>query len=244
MLRGEGPLAFCSGGDQSVRSAAGGYVGADGIPRLNVLDLQMQVGIGEGSDPGYAIGKYRRSLGGCLLFDGGASCLVLRSRAPLLAPLLLLPACVQIRRLPKPVIASVAGYAVGGGHILHMVCDLTIAADNAVFGQTGPKVGSFDAGYGSTQVPGQGCSHSVGRHACTRAHRGVRAGVVQGEGVSARSSECADTTDAALPVPVPVQLHAHDVRLPPAPSACPLPTSAEQPTSAPPAPDATRRWRG
>ncbi|PSC70136.1 naphthoate synthase [Micractinium conductrix] len=99
VLRGEGPLAFCSGGDQSVRSAAGGYVGADGIPRLNVLDLQM-----------------------------------------------------QIRRLPKPVIASVAGYAVGGGHILHMVCDLTIAADNAVFGQTGPKVGSFDAGYGSTQM--------------------------------------------------------------------------------------------
>ncbi|XP_065005769.1 1,4-dihydroxy-2-naphthoyl-CoA synthase, peroxisomal-like isoform X2 [Musa acuminata AAA Group] len=57
---------------------------------------------------------------------------------------------VQIRRLPKPVIAMVAGYAVGGGHILHMVCDLTIAADNAVFGQTGPKVGSFDAGYGSS----------------------------------------------------------------------------------------------
>ena len=59
---------------------------------------------------------------------------------------------VQIRRLPKPVIAMVAGYAVGGGHILHMMCDLTIAADNAVFGQTGPKVGSFDAGYGSTQM--------------------------------------------------------------------------------------------
>ena len=59
---------------------------------------------------------------------------------------------VQIRRLPKPVIAQVAGYAVGGGHILHMMCDLTIAADNAVFGQTGPKVGSFDAGYGSTQM--------------------------------------------------------------------------------------------
>ncbi|XP_023543442.1 1,4-dihydroxy-2-naphthoyl-CoA synthase, peroxisomal [Cucurbita pepo subsp. pepo] len=57
---------------------------------------------------------------------------------------------VQIRRLPKPVIAMVAGYAVGGGHILHMVCDLTIAADNAIFGQTGPKVGSFDAGYGSS----------------------------------------------------------------------------------------------
>ncbi len=59
---------------------------------------------------------------------------------------------MQIRRMPKPVIASVAGYAVGGGHILHMVCDLTIAADNAVFGQTGPKVGSFDAGYGSTHM--------------------------------------------------------------------------------------------
>ncbi|EFN52039.1 hypothetical protein CHLNCDRAFT_139232 [Chlorella variabilis] len=98
ILTGEGPLAFCSGGDQSVRGA-GGYVGADGIPRLNVLDLQM-----------------------------------------------------QIRRLPKPVVAQVAGYAVGGGHILHMMCDLTVAADNAVFGQTGPKVGSFDAGYGSTQM--------------------------------------------------------------------------------------------
>lgn len=95
---GEGPLAFCSGGDQDVRGK-GGYVGEDGIPRLNVLDLQM-----------------------------------------------------QIRRLPKPVVAMVAGYAVGGGHILHMVCDLTIAADNAVFGQTGPKVGSFDAGYGSTHM--------------------------------------------------------------------------------------------
>ena len=59
---------------------------------------------------------------------------------------------VQIRRLPKPVVAMVAGYAVGGGHVLHMVCDLTIAADNAVFGQTGPKVGSFDASYGSTQM--------------------------------------------------------------------------------------------
>jgi len=96
ILTGAGDLAFCSGGDQSVRGA-GGYVGKDGIARLNVLDLQ-----------------------------------------------------VQIRRMPKPVVCMVAGYAVGGGHILHMVCDLTIAADNAVFGQTGPKVGSFDAGYGST----------------------------------------------------------------------------------------------
>src|SRR5437016_8470612 len=56
---------------------------------------------------------------------------------------------VQIRRLPKPVVAMVAGYAIGGGHVLHVVCDLTIAADNARFGQTGPKVGSFDGGYGS-----------------------------------------------------------------------------------------------
>eukprot|EP00879_Flechtneria_rotunda_P012857 GHRR01013425.1.p1 GENE.GHRR01013425.1~~GHRR01013425.1.p1 ORF type:complete len:230 (+),score=55.75 GHRR01013425.1:702-1391(+) len=98
ILTGEGDMAFCSGGDQSVRGT-GGYVGEDNVPRLNVLDLQM-----------------------------------------------------QIRRLPKPVIAMVAGYAVGGGHILHMVCDLTVAADNAVFGQTGPKVGSFDAGYGSTHM--------------------------------------------------------------------------------------------
>ncbi len=98
ILAGEGDLAFCSGGDQGVRGK-GGYVGADGVARLNVLDLQ-----------------------------------------------------IQIRRLPKPVIAMVAGYAVGGGNILQMVCDITIAADNAVFGQTGPKVGSFDAGYGSTHM--------------------------------------------------------------------------------------------
>ncbi|GFH11237.1 naphthoate synthase, partial [Haematococcus lacustris] len=98
ILTGAGTQAFCSGGDQSVRGR-GGYVGEDAVPRLNVLDLQ-----------------------------------------------------IQIRRLPKPVVAMVAGYAVGGGHILHMVCDLTIAADNAVFGQTGPKVGSFDAGYGSTHM--------------------------------------------------------------------------------------------
>ena len=95
VLTGEGPLAFCSGGDQRVRGDDG-YVDERGIGRLNVLDLQ-----------------------------------------------------VQIRRLPKPVIAMVAGYAIGGGHVLHLVCDMTIAADNARFGQTGPKVGSFDAGYGS-----------------------------------------------------------------------------------------------
>ena len=95
VLTGEGPDAFCSGGDQRIRGDDG-YVGDDGIGRLNVLDLQ-----------------------------------------------------VQIRRLPKPVVAMVAGYAIGGGHVLHVVCDLTIAADNARFGQTGPKVGSFDGGYGS-----------------------------------------------------------------------------------------------
>ncbi len=95
ILTGEGPDAFCSGGDQRIRGDDG-YVGDDGIGRLNVLDLQ-----------------------------------------------------VQIRRLPKPVVAMVAGYAIGGGHVLHVVCDLTIAADNARFGQTGPKVGSFDGGYGS-----------------------------------------------------------------------------------------------
>jgi len=98
ILTGEGPDAFCSGGDQRVRGH-GGYVGDDGIPRLNVLDLQR-----------------------------------------------------QIRTLPKPVIAMVAGYAVGGGHVLHMICDLTIAADNARFGQTGPKVGSFDGGYGASYM--------------------------------------------------------------------------------------------
>jgi naphthoate synthase len=101
ILTGEGDLAFCSGGDQRIRGSDG-YVGDDelakqGIGRLNVLDLQ-----------------------------------------------------IQIRRLPKPVVAMVAGYAIGGGHVLHLVCDLTIAADNAKFGQTGPRVGSFDAGYGSS----------------------------------------------------------------------------------------------
>src|SRR5208283_5707488 len=98
ILTGEGPDAFCSGGDQRVRGE-GGYVGDDGIPRLNVLDLQR-----------------------------------------------------QIRTLPKPVVAMVAGYAIGGGHVLHVVCDLTIAADNARFGQTGPKVGSFDGGLGSSYL--------------------------------------------------------------------------------------------
>ena len=93
LLRGAGNEAFCSGGDQKVRGH-GGYVGEDGIPRLNVLDLQR-----------------------------------------------------QIRTLPKPVIAVVTGYAIGGGHVLHLVCDLTIAADNAIFGQNGPVVGSFDGGY-------------------------------------------------------------------------------------------------
>jgi len=98
LLRGEGDLAFCSGGDQRVRGH-GGYVGEDQVPRLNILDVQK-----------------------------------------------------QIRYLPKPVIAVVAGYAVGGGHVLHLVCDLTIAADNARFGQTGPMVGSFDAGYGASYL--------------------------------------------------------------------------------------------
>jgi naphthoate synthase len=95
ILTGEGPDAFCSGGDQRVRGDDG-YKDDKGIGRLNVLDLQ-----------------------------------------------------VQIRRTPKPVIAMVAGYAIGGGHVLHVVCDLTVAADNARFGQTGPKVGSFDGGYGA-----------------------------------------------------------------------------------------------
>ncbi len=98
ILTGAGDLAFCSGGDQKVRGHAG-YVGDDGVPRLNVLDLQK-----------------------------------------------------KIRSLPKPVVAMVAGYAIGGGHVLHIVCDLTIAADNARFGQTGPKVGSFDGGLGSSYL--------------------------------------------------------------------------------------------
>lgn len=95
ILTGEGDEAFCSGGDQRIRGD-GGYVGDDGVPRLNVLDLHR-----------------------------------------------------QIRNIPKPVIAMVRGYAIGGGNVLATICDMTIAADNAKFGQTGPKVGSFDAGYGT-----------------------------------------------------------------------------------------------
>jgi naphthoate synthase len=98
ILTGEGDKAFCSGGDQRIRGSEG-YLGADGVPRLNVLDLQK-----------------------------------------------------QIRSLPKPVVAMVAGYAIGGGHVLHVVCDLTIAAENARFGQTGPKVGSFDGGFGASYL--------------------------------------------------------------------------------------------
>ena len=98
ILTGAGDKAFCSGGDQRIRGSEG-YVGPDGVPRLNVLDLQK-----------------------------------------------------QIRSLPKPVVAMVAGYAIGGGHVLHVVCDLTIAADNARFGQTGPKVGSFDGGFGASYL--------------------------------------------------------------------------------------------
>jgi len=98
VFTGEGDKAFCSGGDQNVKGV-GGYVGNDGVPRLNVLDLHK-----------------------------------------------------KIRSLPKPVIAAVNGYAIGGGHVLHVICDLTIASDNAIFGQTGPKVGSFDAGFGSSYL--------------------------------------------------------------------------------------------
>lgn len=98
VLTGEGDKAFCSGGDQNVKGV-GGYIGGDGVPRLNVLDLHK-----------------------------------------------------LIRSLPKPVIAMVNGYAIGGGHVLHVVCDLTIASENAIFGQTGPKVGSFDAGFGSSYL--------------------------------------------------------------------------------------------
>lgn len=98
ILTGAGDKAFCAGGDMNVKGH-GGYIDEDGVPRLSVLDVQM-----------------------------------------------------QIRRLPKPVIAMVNGFAVGGGHVLHVVCDLTIASSNAKFGQTGPKVGSFDAGFGSSYL--------------------------------------------------------------------------------------------
>ncbi len=98
ILTGAGDKAFCSGGDQNYKSK-GGYMDKEGIPRLNVLEVQK-----------------------------------------------------QIRSMPKPVIAMVNGYAIGGGHVLHVMCDLTIASENAKFGQTGPKVGSFDAGFGSSYL--------------------------------------------------------------------------------------------
>jgi naphthoate synthase len=102
ILTGEGPLAFCSGGDQRVRGDQGYVQEATGVGRFHVTDLQ-----------------------------------------------------VQIRRTPKPVVAMVAGYAVGGGHVLHVICDLTIAADNARFGQTGPRVGSWDGGFGASVLARQ-----------------------------------------------------------------------------------------
>jgi len=98
ILTGAGDKAFCSGGDQNVKGM-GGYIGKDGVPRLNILDVQK-----------------------------------------------------QIRSMPKPVIAMVNGYAIGGGHVLHVVCDISIASENAVFGQTGPRVGSFDAGLGASYL--------------------------------------------------------------------------------------------
>lgn len=98
VLTGAGDKAFCAGGDQNVKGK-GGYIGKDGVPRLQVLQVQK-----------------------------------------------------QIRSMPKPVIAMVNGYAIGGGHVLHVVCDLSIASENAIFGQTGPKVGSFDAGFGASYL--------------------------------------------------------------------------------------------
>ena len=98
VLTGAGDKAFCSGGDQNVKGT-GGYIDENGIPRLNILEVQK-----------------------------------------------------QIRSMPKPVIAMVNGYAIGGGHVLHVVCDISIASENAIFGQTGPKVGSFDAGLGSSYL--------------------------------------------------------------------------------------------
>jgi naphthoate synthase len=102
VLTGEGPLAFCSGGDQQVRGDTGYVAGGSTVGRFHVTDLQ-----------------------------------------------------VQMRRTPKPIVAMVAGYAIGGGHVLHVVCDLTIAADNARFGQTGPRVGSFDGGFGASVLAAQ-----------------------------------------------------------------------------------------
>ena len=126
----DGGFAFCSGGDQGVRGD-GGYVGDDGLPRLNVLDLQR-----------------------------------------------------IIRSLPKVVIALVAGYAMGGGQVLHLLCDLSLAADNAVFGQTGPKVGSFDGGFGAgylARVVGQRKAREIW-FLCRRygAEEALRMGLVNG----------------------------------------------------------------
>jgi naphthoate synthase len=102
VLTGEGPLAFCSGGDQQVRGDSGYLASGAGVGRFHVTDLQ-----------------------------------------------------VQMRRTPKPIVAMIAGYAIGGGHVLHVVCDLSIAADNARFGQTGPRVGSFDGGFGASLLAAQ-----------------------------------------------------------------------------------------
>eukprot|EP00959_Pyramimonas_sp_CCMP1952_P440120 9214303-Pyramimonas_sp.AAC.2 len=121
-LAGSGDLAFCSGGDQAVRGE-GGYVGEDGTPRLNVLDLQVSTSLPPKPTTYMFTHVGPKTKSDSTLWYVWDS-IVLQ---------------VQIRRLPKPVVCMVAGYAVGGGHILHMVCDLTIAADNAVFGQTGPK---------------------------------------------------------------------------------------------------------
>src|SRR4030081_3811142 len=107
ILTGEGPDAFCSGGDQRVRGERGGYV--------------------SGADPA-AAPRGHQAVGRFHVTD----------------------LHIQIRRMPKPVVAMVAGYAIGGGHVLHVICDLTIAAENARFGQTGPKVGSFDGGFGAS----------------------------------------------------------------------------------------------
>jgi naphthoate synthase len=102
VLTGEGPDAFCAGGDQRVRGDSGYVAAGESVGRFHVTDLQ-----------------------------------------------------IQMRRLPKPIVAMVAGYAIGGGHVLHVVCDLTIAADNARFGQTGPRVGSFDGGFGAALLASQ-----------------------------------------------------------------------------------------